>query len=142
LGIFLGKILKDLWILTSTGVVLYSRVIDEKINPQLFGALMSALNSFAEKLSDGGISNFELSNLRFVVVRRREFLFIGSTANKTKEKKTLDELKVISDKFFEVYPQDTLLDWNSDISLFTDFGSHIKNSLEKAPEDKLKEAFW
>jgi hypothetical protein len=142
LGIHTGKILKDLWILTSTGVVLYSRVIDEKINPQLFGALMSALNSFAEKLSDGGISNFELSNLRFVVVRRRNFLFIGSTANKTKEKKTLDELKVISDKFFEVYPQDSLLDWNSDISLFTDFGTHIKNSLEKAPEDKLKEAFW
>ena len=142
MGIHTGKILKDLWILTSTGVVLYSRVIDEKINPQLFGALMSALNSFAEKLSDGGISNFELSNLRFVVVRRRNFLFIGSTANKTKEKKTLDELKVISDKFFEVYPQDSLLDWNSDISLFTDFGTHIKNSLEKAPEDKLKEAFW
>ena len=138
----MGRILKDLWVLTSTGVVLYSRVIDEKINPQLFGALMSALNSFAEKLSDGGISNFELSNLRFVVVRRREFLFIGSTANKTKEKKTLDELKVISDKFFEVYPQDILLDWNSDISLFADFGTHIKNSLEKAPEDKLKEAFW
>ncbi len=138
----MGKILKDLWILTSTGVVLYSRVIDEKINPQLFGALMSALNSFAEKLSDGGISNFELSNLRFVVVRRREFLFIGSTANKTKEKKTLEELKVISDKFFEVYPQDTILDWNSDISLFADFGTHIKKSLEKAPEDNLKEAFW
>jgi hypothetical protein len=122
--------------------VLYSRVIDEKINPQLFGALMSALNSFAEKLSDGGISNFELSDLRFAVVRRRQFLFIGSTANKTKEKKTLEELKVISDKFFEVYPQETLLDWNSDISLFSDFGTHIKNSLEKAPENKLKEAFW
>ena len=138
----MGKILKDLWILTSTGVVLYSRVIDEKINPQLFGALMSALNSFAEKLSDGGISNFELSDLRFAVVRRRDFLFIGSTANKTKEKKTLEELKVISDKFFEVYSLDVLLDWNSDISLFADFGKHIKNSLEKAPEDKLKEAFW
>jgi hypothetical protein len=138
----MGKILKDLWTLTSTGVVLYSRVIDEKINPQLFGALMSALNSFAEKLSDGGISNFELSNLRFVVVRRRDFLFIGSTANKTKEKKTLEELKVISDKFFEVYSLDVLIDWNSDISLFASFGEHIKNSLEKAPEDKLKEAFW
>ena len=124
----MGRILKDLWILTSTGVVLYSRVIDEKINPQL--------------LSDGGISNFELSNLRFVVVRRRDFLFIGSTANKTKEKKTLEELKVISDKFFEVYSLDVLLDWNSDISIFADFGKHIKNSLEKAPEDKLKEAFW
>ncbi|TFG22624.1 MAG: hypothetical protein EU533_04055 [Promethearchaeota archaeon] len=128
----LGKILKDLWILTSTGVVLYSRVIDETIDPQLFGALMSALNTFAERLSDGGISNFELNNLRFVVLRRKYFLFIGSTANKTKEKTTLEELKVISEKFLNVYSQDILSNWNNDISLFRDFGKYIKKSLKKA----------
>lgn len=125
------KILKDLWILTSTGMVLYSRVLDETLNPQLFGALMSALNTFAEKLSDGGISNFELSNLRFVVLRRKDFLFIGSTANKTKEKKTLEELQVVSNKFFKVYSDETLSGWDNDISLFADFGRHIKKSLEK-----------
>ena len=138
----MGKILKDLWILTSTGVVVYSRVIDERINPQLFGALMSALNSFAEQLSNGGISNFEMSDMRFVVVRRRDYLFVGSALNKTKEKKVIDELKVISDKFFEIYSLESLLNWDSDISKFSDFGEHIKKSLEKAPADKLKEAFW
>jgi hypothetical protein len=136
------KIVKDLWIVTSSGTVLYSRVIDEKINPQLFGALMSALNAFAEKLSDGGITNFELSDLRFVVVKRREFIFIASTLSKTKEKKALEELKIISDKFFEVYPEDLLINWDSDISIFSDFGKYIKGSFEKAPTDKLKEAFW
>lgn len=138
----MAKILKDLWILTSTGVVVYSRVIDERINPQLFGALMSALNSFAEQLSNGGISNFEMSDMRFVIVRRRDFLFVGSSLNKTKEKKVIDELKVISDKFFELYSIKTLLNWDSDISKFSDFGGHIEKSLEKAPADKLKEAFW
>ena len=135
------KILKDLWILTEHGVVLFSRVFDQTINPQLFGGLMSALNSFAEKLTDGGISNFEMSDLRFVIVKRRSFLFIGSSLNKTKEKKVIDELKRISDVFFEVY-NDILINWDNDVNYFSDFGDHIDKSLEKQPIKNLKDAFW
>ena len=51
------KLIKDLWILTESGITVFSRVIDPRVNPQLFGALMSAINSFAEKLTEGGISN-------------------------------------------------------------------------------------
>jgi hypothetical protein len=135
------KILKDLWILTEHGVVLFSRVFDQTINPQLFGGLMSALNTFAEKLTDGGISNFEMSDLRFVIVKRRSFLFIGSSLNKTKEKKVIDELKRISDMFFEVYSE-ILINWDSDVNYFSDFGEHIDKSMEKQPIKNLKDAFW
>ena len=135
------KILKDLWILTEHGVVLFSRVFDQTINPQLFGGLMSALNTFAEKLTDGGISNFEMSDLRFVIVKRRSFLFIGSSLNKTKEKKVIDELKRISDVFFEVY-KEILVNWDNDVNYFSDFGEHIDKSLEKQPIKNLKDAFW
>ena len=135
------KLIRDLWILTSTGVTLFSQVNDEeKINPQLFGALMSALNTFAEKLSDGGISNFEMSNIRFAIVKRRDFLFVGSALSKVKEKKVISELKIISDKFFEIYNQETLANWDNDISIFSNFGIHIEESLN--PSQKFKEAFW
>ena len=139
--VFVPKILKDLWILTENGVVLFSRVFDQTINPQLFGGLMSALNTFAEKLTDGGISNFEMSDLRFVIVKRRSFLFIGSSLNKTKEKKVIDELKLISDMFFEVY-NEILINWDNDVNYFSDFGDHIDKSLEKQPLKNLKDAFW
>ena len=139
--VFVPKILKDLWILTEHGVVLFSRVFDQTINPQLFGGLMSALNTFAEKLTDGGISNFEMSDLRFVIVKRRSFLFIGSSLNKTKEKKVIDELKLISDMFFEVYSE-ILVNWDNDVNYFSDFGDHIDKSLEKQPVKNLKDAFW
>lgn len=135
------KILKDLWILTEHGVVLFSRVFDQTINPQLFGGLMSALNTFAEKLTEGGISNFEMSDLRFVIVKRRSFLFIGSSLNKTKEKKVIDELKRISDVFFEVY-NEILINWDNDVNYFSDFGDQIDKSLEKPPTKNLKDAFW
>jgi hypothetical protein len=137
----LPKLLKDLWIITENGVVVYSRAFEQKINPQLFGALMSALNTFAKKLSDGGISNFEMSNIRFVIVKRRDFLFIGSSLIKLKEKKVIDELKVISDKFFEVY-SDLLLNWDNDVSIFSDFSKYYDKSVEDEATDKLKEAFW
>jgi hypothetical protein len=137
----MAKIIRDLWILTNTGVTLFSQVSDkEKINPQLFGALMSALNTFAERLSDGGISNFEMSNIRFVIVKRRDFLFVGSAFSKVKEKKVISELKIISDKFFEIYTQETLTNWDNDISIFSDFGIYIEQSLD--PSQKFKEAFW
>ncbi len=139
--VFVPKILKDFWILTENGVVLFSRVYDQTINPQLFGGLMSALNTFAEKLTDGGISNFEMSDLRFVIVKRRSYLFVGSSLNKTKEKKVIDELKQISDMFFEVY-RDILINWDNDVNSFSDFGDHIDKSLENQPAKKLKDAFW
>lgn len=137
----MAKLIRDLWILTNTGVTLFSEVSDEeKINPQLFGALMSALNTFAERLSDGGISNFEMSNVRFVIVKRRDFLFVGSAPSKIKEKKVIADLKIISDKFFEIYSQETLATWDNDITIFSNFGIYIEESLN--PSQKFKEAFW
>ncbi len=126
----LPRILIDFWVLTDSGIVLYSKVSDQKINPQLFGALMSALNKFAEKLTDGGISNFEMSDLRFVIIKRRRFLFIGSSSYKTKEKKVIDDLMLISDKFFQLYTE-ALINWDNNVETFSDFGEYIEQFLEK-----------
>lgn len=124
------KILRDIWILTKGGTTVYSRVIDPRVNPQLFGALMSALNTFAEKLTEEGMSDFELSNMRFSIVKRNDFLFVASSSNKVKAKKILNELRDISDKFFELYPAESLRKWDSDVGLFDTFEHAIQNSLE------------
>ena len=81
------KLLRDIWILTESGTTVYSRVIDPRVNPQLFGALMSALNTFAENLTEDGISNFELSNIRFSIIKKHNFLFVANSSNKIKVKK-------------------------------------------------------
>ncbi len=127
----MGKILNDIWILTESGVTVYSRVLDPRINPQLFGALMSALNLFAEQLSNGGITNFELSNLRFTIIKRNRFIFVANSSNKLKEKKVLNELSRISDKFFELYSEEVLEKWDNDINIFANFKIEIKDSLEE-----------
>jgi len=127
---YLPRILIDIWILTDNGIVLYSKASDQKVNPQLFGALMSALNQFAEKLTDGGISNFEMADLRFVIIKRRRFLFIASSSYKTKEKKVIDDLLLISDQFFKLY-SGILTNWDNNVETFSDFGDYIDKFLEK-----------
>ena len=47
---------------------------------------MSALNTFAEKVTKEGMSNFELSQIRFSIVKRNKFLFVASSSNKIKTK--------------------------------------------------------
>ena len=96
-------IFDDLWILTGSGVVVFDHVVDVQLKSQLFGALMSALNSFAEQLAEGGLSNFELSEKLFIIMKKNEFLFVASTTKKIKEKTVIDQLENIAIHFFEKY---------------------------------------
>lgn len=131
------KVIQDIWILNDNGIVLFNRVFNEELEAQLFGALMSALNSFAQQISDGGLKNFELSNKRFTLIKKRGFLFIASSSNKFKGKKVTLELEVIARKFNNQYPDDFFKRWDNDVNIFMDF----KNDIENALEDPVKK-FW
>ncbi|MBD3194242.1 MAG: hypothetical protein GF317_04250 [Candidatus Lokiarchaeota archaeon] len=135
------KVLQDLWILASdSGIVLYSRTFDNNVDVQLFGGLMSALNSFAEVLSKEGLTSFELSDKRFAIIKRKNISIIGNASTKVKEKKLIEELQIIADKFFVLY-SDILDNWDGDINLFSNFEEKIEDSLEETV-DKFKKAFW
>jgi hypothetical protein len=123
------KVIQDLWILTNTGVVLFNRVFDIQLKTQLFGALMSALNSFAEQLAEGGLSNFELSDKRFIIMKKKNFLFVANSLKKIKEKKVIEQLGEISNRFFDKY-SDILINWDNDISSFSNFEKEIEDSLQ------------
>jgi hypothetical protein len=124
----LKPIFDDLWVLTSSGVVVFDHVVDVQLKSQLFGALMSALNSFAEQLAEGGLSNFELSEKRFIIMKKNEFLFVASTTKKVKEKTVIQQLENIANNFFEKY-SDVLMNWDQDISVFSDFKEEIESAL-------------
>ncbi|UCC18531.1 MAG: hypothetical protein JSV62_10520 [Promethearchaeota archaeon] len=125
------KIIRDIWILTESGLTVFSRVIDPRIGPQVFGGLMSALNTFAENLAEGGISNFELSSIRFTVVKNNHFLFVANSSSEAKAKRVLKELQNISKKFYKIYPDELLRNIGKNIKTFAEFGNHITDSLEE-----------
>lgn len=123
--------LQDIWILTDTGTVLFNRVFDAQMKTQLFGALMSALNTFAEKLAEGGLSNFELSDKRFIIKKSKNCIFVASSSKKSKEKRVTDELEHVVSRFFQLYSEDWFKTWDLDISVFDNFDKEIVESLEE-----------
>ena len=137
----MAKLLQDIWILVDSGVVLFHRVFNTQLDAQLFGALMTALNSFAEQLSKGGLSNFELSDRRFCVIKRRNLLFIANSSKNNKPKKVAEELESIVKKFLNLFPKELMDNFNGDIKVFLSFEKEIEDSLEETIR-KFQKAFW
>ena len=123
------------------GIVLYHRIFDKSVDDQLFGGLMSALNSFAEELADGGLSNFELENKRYTFIKRNNILFIANSSKNVKEKKVMSEMMKIVERFFILYSTDIANTWDNDVSIFSNFEKQIEDSLEETIK-RFKEAFW
>ena len=80
------KIIQDLWILTDAGIVLFNRVYDPKVCAQLFGALMTAIDSYSKNIGigDEGLQSFEISQIRFTILKRNNLLFIANSSKKVK----------------------------------------------------------
>ncbi len=126
--VFLAKILRDLWILTESGLTVFNRVTNSKMGSQVFGGLMIALNTYAETLTEGGLSNFELSSVRFSIFKKNHYIFVANSSKKIKDKKVLNELKKISEKFFKVYDDKVLKNFSHNIRVFKDFENYIIDS--------------
>lgn len=101
----MSKRIQDIWILQNNGKILFNRVFDEKLNTNLFGNLVSAMDSFAKELKEGDLSNFELSDKRFTIKKEKELLFIVNTSKKADDKKAKKDLERISEKFLQSYPK-------------------------------------
>jgi len=114
------KVIDDFWILTSGGIVIFNRVLNNQLKPQLFGALMSALNSFAEQLAEGGLTNFELNTKRFVIKKKNDLLFVAGSSKKVKERKAIDQLELISESFFKKFGHISV-NWDKDLNVFSNF---------------------
>jgi len=130
-----------MWIITGGGIVVFSRVYEETLDEQLFGALLTALNSFAEQIAQEGLSNFELGDNRFTILKRSHFIFIANSDKKIKPRKVLQELRTVMDIFFTVYSKETIDNWDGDISIFSNFERDVEDSLDD-PIKKMEKAFW
>ena len=137
----MSKLLQDIWILMDSGIVLFHRVFNEKIDANLFGGFLSALNSFAEEIAEKGLSNFEIADKKFTIVKNGNYIFIANASTKHNPRKIKDELNNVIKKFFQTYPMNLLDNWNGDVSLFSDFKEIINESTEDII-DKFRESFW
>ncbi|GAH04024.1 unnamed protein product, partial [marine sediment metagenome] len=128
----------DIWILYKSGIVIFHREFNETVSPQAFGAMMSALNTFAEQLADGGLSNFELNNKRFTIIKKYDLIFIANSSKRFNQKKINRELEKISKRFLKLYSE-KLENYKGQIGAFTQFEEIIVDSLEDNPQQSVDE---
>lgn len=124
------KVLQNVWIMEKSGIVIFHRAFDESIAPQMFGAMMSALNTFADHLSNGGLSNFELNNRRFTFIKKHDLIFIANSSKRFPQKKVNKELEKIAKKFLKLY-SDKLDFSTGKIGSFIEFKNEIEDALEE-----------
>lgn len=118
----LDRIIQDLWIITQSGKVVFKRVFNQGISDDLFVGFLNALNTVADMLSNGNIAKFELNSIKYITLKNNNFLFIGNSDKKVKEKRVQEELKKIAKKFFDKYSVEWLKNnWNGEIKIFSDF---------------------
>ncbi|MFX1376521.1 MAG: hypothetical protein ACFFA0_11985 [Promethearchaeota archaeon] len=121
--------LQDIWILYKSGIVVFHRDYKESLSPQAFGAMMSALDTFAEHLTEGGLSNFELNNKRYTIIKKHDLIFVANSSKQYNQKKINRELEKVSNKFLKLYSKD-LEGYKGKIGSFTEFEEVIEKSLE------------
>lgn len=124
------KVLQDVWILHKSGIVVFHRVFNESVSPQLFGAMMSALNTFSEQLTEGGLSNFVINEQRFTIIKKSNLLFVANSTKLVNQKKVNRELEKISKKFLKLYAKD-VESYRGRIGAYSDFIDKIQDSLEE-----------
>lgn len=84
--IFVQKIIYDIWILNDAGAVLFHRVFDKKLDEQLIGTLMSALNLITEEIASDGTSSFEVKDKKYIIMKKYRISFIVNSPKKAKKK--------------------------------------------------------
>ncbi|MFX0029406.1 MAG: hypothetical protein ACFE8B_09365 [Candidatus Hermodarchaeota archaeon] len=123
------KVLQDIWIVSKSGIVIFHRAFHESVSPQAFGAMMSALNTFAEQLTEGGLSNLELNNKRFTLIKKNNLIFVANSSKQFNQKKVNRELEKLSKKFLKLYSK-KLENYKGQIGAFSQFEALIQDSLE------------
>ena len=76
----IAKLIQNLWILLRTGTVLFDRVIDKSVDVHLFGAMLSALDTFAYEMSGKNINSFELKDINMSIIETNDVRFIATYA--------------------------------------------------------------
>lgn len=121
--------------------MIFTRVFKEKLDAQLFGGLMSALNALASQMSESGLSNFDLGEKKYTILKEKDLYFVANYDRKIPSKKASKELSGIVIKFFDNYSEDVINAWNGDMSAFSAFETQIEESLEDIVK-KFEDAFW
>ncbi len=123
------KVLDDIWIMRREGTVLFHRVAKEKVDEQLLGSFMSAIEDFAKRIAKGGLSSFQMGDTTFVVRKEQDLYFLANCVSNVSLKKAQEALVYLSDFFLSTYKAE-LLAFKGNVKPFKGFEKKLKESMD------------
>ncbi|MFX1574716.1 MAG: hypothetical protein ACFFB0_18425 [Promethearchaeota archaeon] len=85
-------------------------------------------------IGEGELSNIEWGDKLITIKKKENIIFIACTDPEVKENKITEELDLICNKFFDIYPIILIEDFNGDRSIFSNseqrFFSEIKHLID------------
>ena len=116
----MGQIINDVYVIYNSAVI-FSRKSGETIDEMIFGAYINAINQFSSELTEGGVREFELLGMRFVLLRFEDLLFVASAPTRTKSKKIQKVLSSVSNYFLTDFPVEFFKGWDGNTEIFNTF---------------------
>ena len=132
----------EIWIINTNGITLCNLSKEDRIDPQLFGGFISAIENFIKSLGYKQINSILLGESKIMFYHGEwGLIFISRSGKKVKEQSIIKGLKLVEQKFLGQY-KDVLENWRGDQDLFSKFGDIIKEIFEDNPEKLIEKSLW
>ncbi len=136
----MNKTLEDIWIMTEEGQIIFDRIFNKNINPEIFAGFISGLNFLTLQIEKDKPSKFKIKNRKFIIIKKKNLFFISNYSRRIKIKMVKIELNSVIKSFFKIYTSEVLSLFNGNNDIFEiyakEFLKKINRSLNKFNE------FW
>lgn len=133
---------EELYIITGTGICLYSKTRGKEFDKTLFAGLMSALNTFSMRISANSIRSFALKNATYVIAPENDLLFVARMDPQAKDFAVNADLQEMQKIFFEtVSPEILASGGDLDAATLQALDQRYAPFLLEADE-KMRSALW
>ncbi|MFX1389160.1 MAG: hypothetical protein ACFE9Z_03745 [Promethearchaeota archaeon] len=124
------KLFENFAVLDKKNNILFDRINDQEFCTEFFGQVLAAFNALTQHIADGELSNIEWGDKLITIKKKEEIIFLACCESNTKEEKVNEELDIISERFFDIYPKILIEDYDGDRTIFSNseqrFLSEIK----------------
>lgn len=116
-------IFQELWIFSREGIPLADFCEDDVMDKNLLGPFLSAIKSYAHKLTKAELQSFTIGNFKFTCISalNGKVFLTGRTPSKTKDKTLKKACSIICKIFEDMYDPSGIENWDGDLSFFDRF---------------------
>ncbi|HMF32670.1 MAG TPA: hypothetical protein VKK79_14700 [Candidatus Lokiarchaeia archaeon] len=131
----------DFYVILKSGICIFAKTRHERIDPNAFSGLMTALNTISNELFNSNMTSFFMGKSKYTTIFERGIYFIARTDDEVPDQDIFEQLEQMKNIFFEYTGEAEIkyehLILNQDPVLIARYKVFFMN-----PLDKLKAQLW